>query len=248
MNLQTIFDDMCTNPSEIDVVILCGGLGRRLRSVFDGPKVLAKIGDTIFLDILIDNLLTYGFKNIILSVGYLRDQIKDHFNYNKKCHNYTIMFSEEQKPLGTGGALKKAKTLIRSNLFMVMNGDSICKVDLRDFVKFHIEKNAFLSIVLAHSSNVHDYGSVTIDDSQRITSFNEKVISKSKGIISTGIYLMEKKIFSYFPDQREFSLERDIFPKIINDMCYGFLTDDEFIDIGTPERYERAIHLIGDVK
>jgi len=237
---------MSTNLREIDVVILCGGLGKRLRPVvFGQPKVLAKIGEKTFLDILIHNLLLYGFKNIVLSVGYLKEQIKNHFNFNyDKNYHYTITFSEEEEPLGTGGALKKAKPLIRSNPFMVMNGDSICKVNFRNFVDFHIEKKALLSIILAHSRTAKDYGSVTLDDLQRITGFNEKITGKSENIINAGVYLMEKDIFSYMPKLNRFSLEYGLFPKIINNRCYGFLTESEFVDIGTPERYEKAINLL----
>ena len=231
-----------SNLNGIDVVILCGGLGKRLRPVvLDQPKVLAKIGEKTFLDILINNLLLYGFKNIILSVGYLEEQIKNHFNYDK---DYNISFSEEEEPLGTGGALKRAKTLIRSDPFIVMNGDSICNVDFRSFIDFHVEKDALLSIVLVRSKMSQDYGSVTLDDSQRITDFSEKIVGRSENIINAGIYLMEKDIFSYMPDQNRFSLEYDLFPKIVGDRCYGFLTESEFIDIGTPERYEKAIDLL----
>ena len=235
-----------TNLKEIDVVILCGGLGKRLRPVvFNQPKVLAKIGERTFLDILIDNLLLYGFKNIILSVGYLKEQIRNHFDPDKN-YDYTLTFSEEEEPLGTGGALKKAKPLIRSNPFMVMNGDSICKVNFRSFFDFHIEKRALLSIVLVRSNTAEDYGSVTLDGSGRITNFNEKVAgeSRSENIINAGVYLMEKDIFSYMANQNRFSLEYDLFPKIVNNRCYGFLTESGFIDIGTPERYKKAINLL----
>jgi NDP-sugar pyrophosphorylase family protein len=237
-----------TDSSEVDVVILCGGLGKRLRPVvFSQPKVLAKIGERTFLDILIDNLLLYGFKNIILSIGYLKEQIKKH--YDKK-YDYKITFSEEEEPLGTGGALKKAKTLIRSNPFMVMNGDSICNVNFRSFIDFHVEKKALLSIVLVRSKTAEDYGSVTLDDSHRITDFNEKVAggSRNENIINAGVYLMETDIFSYMPEQNTFSLEYDLFSKIINNRCYGFLTESEFIDIGTPERYENAKDMYGKGK
>jgi len=237
---------MSTNLKEIDVVILCGGLGKRLRPVvFGQPKVLAKIGEQTFLDILIDDPLMYGFKNIILSIGYLKEQIKNHFNFDyDKNYDYTITFSEEEKPLGTGGALKKAKPLIRSNPFIVMNGDSICKVNFRSFIDFHIEKKALLSIVLVRSKTAEDYGSVILDNSQRITGFNEKIAGKSENIINAGVYLMEKDIFSYMPKQNRFSLEYDLFPKIIKNRCCGFLTKSEFIDIGTPERYGKAINLL----
>ena len=239
-----IKNDM-TNLREIDVVILCGGLGKRLRPTFKGPKVLVKIGEKTFLDILIDNLLMNGFKNIILSVGYLKEQIKNHFNcdYNKS-HDCLITFSEEEEPLGTGGALKKAKTQIRSNPFMVINGDSICKVNFRSFIEFHIEKKALISIVLVRSNTVQDYGSVSLDDLQKITDFNEKIAGKSDNLINAGIYLMKKEIFAYMPKQKKFSLEYELFPQIIKNRCYGFLTESELIDIGTPERYEKAINLL----
>jgi len=235
---------MSTDLSKTDVVILCGGRGERLRSVIkEQPKVLAEVRGKVFLDILIDNILQYGFKHIILSVGYLREQIKNHFSNDENC-NYTITFSEEEKPLGTGGAIKNAKDIISSNPFIVMNGDSICKVDFKSFFDFHIKKEALLSIVLVRSKTTQDYGSVTLDDSGRITAFNEKIPGGSGNIMNAGIYLMGKDIFSYMPERDNFSLEYDLFPKIVNDMCYGFLTDGEFLDIGTPERYEKAKRMI----
>ncbi|MBU4492170.1 MAG: NTP transferase domain-containing protein, partial [Euryarchaeota archaeon] len=190
---------MTADLKEIDVVILCGGLGTRLKPVVsDRPKVLAKIGEKTFLDILIDSLTKQGFKNIILCVGYLKGQIKNHFDRDKE---YNIMFSEERETLGTGGALKKARSLIKSNPFMVMNGDSICKIDFRKFYDFHVNKKAILSMALVRTKAAQDFGSVIINDSQRITSFMEKVVSKDECLINAGIYLMQKDVFSYMPDE-----------------------------------------------
>jgi len=235
--------DIRTDLSKINVVILCGGLGKRLRPVvFGRPKVLAKIGNTTILDILMINLLVYGFKSIILSVGYLKEQIKNRFSFNKN-YDCIVRFSEEEEPLGTGGALKKAKPLIRSSPFMVMNGDSICKIDFRSFIDFHVEKKSLLSIVLARSRATQDYGSVNLNSSQRIVSFNEKVCTQSD-LINAGVYAMEKDIFCLMHKGNQFSLERDVFPQIINRRCYGFLTESELIDIGTPERYKKAKNMI----
>lgn len=236
---------------DIDVVILCGGLGTRLRPLIsDIPKVLAKIGNTTFLDILLGNISLYGLKNIILCIGHLKDHIKRHFdNYNSYCYgNYNIIFSEEKKPLGTGGALKNAELLIDSDPFIVMNGDSICNIDFREFLSFHINKKAILSMVLARSaistiSTVSkDYGTVILDDSSMIISFDEKSIENNDAMINAGIYIMQKDIFSHMPDKKVFSLEYDLFPKLCNNRCYGFMTNNEVIDIGTPERYKIAIN------
>lgn len=237
---------MTADLKEIDVVILCGGLGTRLKPVVsDRPKVLAKIGEKTFLDILIDGLTKQGFKNIILCVGYLKGQIKNHFDCDK---DYNIMFSEEEEPLGTGGALIKAKPLIKSNPFVVMNGDSICNMNFMEFFKFHTSKKGILSMVLARSKAVQDFGNVMLDSSQRITSFKEKVACKDECLINAGIYIMQKEVFSYMPDKNHFSLEYDLFPRLVDSNCYGFIIEDELIDIGTPERYEKAINLMRGTK
>ena len=144
MNPKKIVD----NLNEVDVIILCGGLGKRFRSVSSKrPKILAKIGNITLLDILINNISSYGTKNIILCVGYLKDQIKrycyDNY-YNNHIHNrdYNIKFSDEYNCLGTGGAIKNAKSLIINNPFIVMNGDSICNIDFKEFLDFHTKKKS----------------------------------------------------------------------------------------------------------
>lgn len=235
---------MCMRPDlkDIYVIILCGGLGKRLRpAVSDRPKVLAEIKDKTFLDILLDNLRGYGFKNIILCVGYLKEQIKDHFNYDK---DFNIIFSEEYESLGTGGALKNAGSLIKSDPFIVLNGDSICDLNFKDFLDYHVNKRALMSMVLTRLQNTGDYGNVVIDGSNRIISFEEKIDTKVECLINAGVYMMQKEVFSYMPEEEKFSLEYDLFPKLVNYKCYGFITENELIDIGTPERYKKAIHLI----
>lgn len=229
---------------EIDVVILCGGLGTRLSPVVsDRPKALAKIGETVFLDILMRNLGRQGFRNMILCVGHLRDQIKTHLNQNGKGAGRNIMFSEEEEPLGTGGALKKANPLIKSDSFMVLNGDSICKINFSDFYGFHTSKGGILSMALVRSRIVMGSGTVTVDGSQRITSFREKVADGGNGcLVNAGIYFMQRDVFSHMPDKNKFSLEYDLFPKLVKDeeKCYGFIMSGDFIDIGTPEGYKTA--------
>lgn len=234
--MKTIFN-------KIDAVILCGGKGTRLQSiVFDRPKALATFGDTTFLNILINSLKSHGFKRSILCVGYMKDQIKDHF---KNTDDIKILFSEEDVPLGTGGALKKAEPLIQSETFVVMNGDSICDINFQDFYGFHKNKKSLLSIALVRTKETKDYGSVIMNESHEIILFKEKVSNNSPCLVNAGVYLMQKEIFSYMPDVFQFSLEYDFFPKIIGEKCAGFIINSELIDIGTPDHYEKAVRLIG---
>jgi len=238
--------DMKPIFKEIDAIILCGGKGTRLQPIIsDRPKALAAFGDTTFLDILINSLKCHGFKRFILCTGYLKDQIKDHF---KEPKDIKILFSEENDPLGTGGALKKAESLIQSETFIVMNGDSICDINYHDFYYFHKNKNAMLSMALVRTKESKDFGSVVINESHEITRFKEKVATNNFCLINAGIYFMQKEIFSHMPDNSRFSLELDFFPHMIGVRCAGFIIDSELIDIGTPDRYKKAVQHIGGNK
>lgn len=228
----------------IDIIILCGGKGTRLQPVVsDRPKALAVFGNSTFIDILIKSLKKTGFNRFILCIGYMKDQIKDHF---KNTNDFSITFSEEEVPLGTGGALKKAQSLINSEDFIVMNGDSICEINFKDFYQFHKNSGSLLSIALVPAQDSRDFGSVFMDDRFNITSFKEKVATQNSGLINAGVYFMNKDIFDYMPEIQKFSLENDFFPNMVGKRCKGFIINCELIDIGTPERYEKAGHIIGE--
>lgn len=227
----------------IDVLVLCGGQGTRLRSVVaDKPKVLINLGGKPFLGILLENLASQGFRRVILSVGHLKEQIIDHFAANTD-KNIQIEFSTEDRPLGTGGAVKKAEPFIKSDHFLVMNGDALCLVDYQKFYETHLNKGALLSMVLKKVVDASNYGKVELDKSDKIIDFSEKGPGKKSGLMSAGIYFMHKDIFFHLPKENAFSLEYDFFPKILIQPCYGFVNKGEFIDIGTPEKYERANRL-----
>ena len=92
--------------------------------------------------------------------------------------------------------------------------------------------------------DISDYGHIEIDDFGRITNFREKSSKIGSGFVNAGIYLMHKDIFEYMPGEERFSLEQDLFPKILDKNCFSYITDKEFIDIGTPERYLKAAQIL----
>ncbi len=230
--------------SKIDVVILCGGYGKRLQDVIkDIPKPMAKIKRRPFLSILIDFIASYGFKRFILCTGYKADIVERY--YSQRYNNLIIEFSREEKPLGTGGAIKNAKKYIKSNPFLVANGDSFCKINLKEFVDFHFKKVALISMAVTNTDICDDYGVITINGLQRIVEFNEKAKGYKNRLINAGVYLLQREIFSLMPRKNNFSIERDFFPQIIKRNLYAFETQESVTDIGTPERYEKAKHLLG---
>ncbi len=231
-------------PENLDVVILCGGAGKRLKSVIkDRPKPMAEVAGRPFLDILIDYAAAFGFKRFILCAGHMGDVIKRY--YQKKGLPVRVIISQEKEPLGTAGAIKNARHAIKSSPFLVLNGDSLCKTDLVKFIGFYEEKNASFSMVLARSKGGSDYGRVDIDNSGRIISFNEKREARQNDLINAGIYLLDAGIFSVIPSGKRSSLEHDIFPEITEGGFYGCITEEELIDIGTPDRYLAAQQTAG---
>jgi NDP-sugar pyrophosphorylase family protein len=226
-------------PQDIDVVILCGGLGTRLQGVIDDrPKSMAEINDRPFLDILVDYVARYGFTRFILCTGFKGDLIKRH--YETKRSGLVFLISEEKIPLGTAGAIKNAESFIESDTFIVLNGDSLCEIDIKDFLSFHIGKKALISIVLTTIKNSMDFGVVRLDRHQKIIGFGEKVMMHGDGLVNTGIYVFDRKILKEIPSSGKRSLEHDIFPGILDKAIYGYVTEKKLLDIGTPERLEIA--------
>jgi D-glycero-alpha-D-manno-heptose 1-phosphate guanylyltransferase len=227
-------------PSEkIDVIILAGGLGTRLKSVVpDLPKALSPINGRPFLDYILDFLNESGLaKSVILTVGYMAEQIVEKYS-SRREYDFEFRFSKEETLLGTGGAIKKALRCSTTDDVMVLNGDSYADVHVKDVISFHREKSASMTIVVKRIGNPDKYGLVEFNNDQRITSFNEKLTGATEGHINAGIYLFKREIFNGVEEDRAISLERELMPFFINNHgVYAFATGGKFIDIGTPETY-----------
>jgi len=211
---------------------LAGGAGTRLRSlVKDVPKPMADINGKPFICYLLDYLAAYDVKKILLSVGYKYEAIKDYFGVQYK--NMNIKYVIEDKPLGTGGALKKALMAAEGEEFMVLNGDTFFNIDLRKMIDFHHAEDSILTIAVKDS---------------RVVGFEEKTFKRC-GYINGGVYAMKKTISGFFdPDKDAFSFEVDFLHKKINNIRpFAFISDDYFIDIGMPDDYKKAQEELGPI-
>ncbi len=226
----------------VRVIILAGGLGTRLRSVVsDVPKVLVDIEGKTILDRIITNLLKQGFYDIVLSVGYMKEKVREHIEKQLFLKEVKLNFLEEESALGTGGAIKRALNNFPCKTTLVLNGDTFFPIDYSIFVGKHIEKGAQASICLRWVDNVGDFGMVSIGEDNRITGFNEKTKEDKSGFINGGAYIFQKDIFEDFSLPEAFSIEKDFFEKYVREMrAYGFAFSDYFVDIGTPENYKKA--------
>jgi len=225
--------------SEITVVILAGGLGTRLRPVVSSrPKVLAKVLGRPFLTHLFDQLDRAGARQVVLCTGYMADSVREEIGeFYRSLH---IEYSIEDAPLGTGGALRLALSLIKSDTVMVMNGDSYVNADLKTFLAWFLRKDTVAALLLAKTLDTSRYGRVVIASDDRIETFEEKGGIKGDGWINAGIYLLQKKFVETIPPGKAFSLERESFPSLIGKKLYGYRCEGEFIDIGTPKSFLKA--------
>lgn len=223
---------------KIAVMILAGGYGTRLHSVVpDLPKVLADVNGRPFLSYLLDQLCLSRVNSVIICTGYRGEMIVKAFQYKYK--DLKLFFSKEPEPLGTAGALKFSLDSCNAEHILVMNGDSFLDTDLISFQKWHYQKRADCSLLLTHVKSSERYGFVKTDTDGRIKVFEEKGIEKS-GWINAGVYIFRREIIASIPNNRMVSLENEIFPQLIGKDFYAFKAHGSFIDIGTPQSYEKA--------
>jgi D-glycero-alpha-D-manno-heptose 1-phosphate guanylyltransferase len=223
----------------VNVVILTGGKGTRLRSVLsDKPKVLAEVNSRPFLTYILDQLIKFDFREVVFCSGYMADAIGSYFGSHYKQLN--IEYSREETPLGTGGALRHALPKLSSSILLVMNGDSYVDANLVTFVKSFSQKRLIAKMLLTEVDDVSRFGSVQFSNEMMITSFKEKGAQKGPGWINAGVYLLKKSLIEEIPEERFFSLEKDLFPELSGRGLFGYCTNGDFIDIGTPDSYATA--------
>ena len=228
-------------------VILAGGMGTRLQPItFEVPKPLLTVHDKTLLEHLFDLFKKYGVKDIILSIGYKGDKIKQAIGNGRKF-GVNVSYVEESKALGTGGPLKFAKSLLKDT-FICSNADELKDLDLTDMYLFHKENKAAVTIALASVPDPSSYGVARLQGN-RILEFVEKP-TKDKApsnLINSGLYIMEPEIIDEIPDGFSM-LEKDVFPKLAKEeRLYGYPFSGQWLNTGTLELYENAIKKWKDI-
>ena len=226
--------------ADIDVVILAGGLGTRLRPVLPSlPKVLAPVGARTFLDILLDRLAGFGASRVILALGHLAGEVKNYLERYPRA-DMTVLSFVEPEPLGTAGAIRFVRPQIQSDTVMILNGDSLVDADLCAFVAAHRAAGLEGTLLCARVPDTARYGTVAFDMEGRIAAFREKTGEGVPGAINAGVYLMERALLDRIKDGSGSSLERDVFQTLPAGTLAAQTGDFPFLDIGTPEDLKRA--------
>lgn len=227
----------------LEAIILAGGFGTRLAPILSHlPKTLAPIQGTPFLQLLFHQLEQSGLvSKVILALGYKAADIESFLKTQK--YSFKVDLSIEPTPLGTGGALLYALPKTTAPTLLVLNGDSYFDLSLLNFIAFHREKKADLTIACHKVDDISRYGSIEIDPSSRILNYREKSPISEPGWINAGLYLIEKPLLTPF-QLKPYSIEKDLFPQFLSKRIYAYQQEATFIDIGTPNSYNQAQQIL----
>lgn len=226
----------------MEVIILAGGLGTRLRSVVsEVPKCMAPVAGKPFLWYLLKYLTKYSVNRVILSVGYLREVIFDWVKEHQQEFPFDFDYAIEEEPLGTGGGIKLALSKTNDPNVIILNGDTFFDVDLDALRQYHCISKKNITLALKLKRNFKRYGTVSLDNMYgTIISFNEKQYC-DEGLINGGVYVVNcnAPIFEGLPEK--FSFETAVLePQCAAHNLQGIVQDGYFIDIGIPEDYGKA--------
>ena len=222
-----------------EAIVLVGGQGTRLRSVVsDVPKPLAQVAGKPFLCRLLDRLVADGMQHVVLASGYMADKIQAEIG-DEWC-GIPISHVIEDRPLGTGGALKNATRALQSDTGVhVFNGDTWLEYSPAALRAIVTDTGAAIGMALAQVDDVGRYGAVKLQD-EHVIGFEEKG-GQGAGHINAGCYFISAAALAAMQDEPPFSFEERILrPACLAGQVVALTQTRGFIDIGVPEDYHRA--------
>lgn len=225
-------------------VIMAGGSGTRLRPLTCNlPKPMVPVAGKPMAEHIVNLLKEHGFDDIVFTLHYLPDAIRDHFGDGSEFGVKISYSVEEGKPLGTAGCVKAIQDHLDST-FIVISGDSLTDMDLGKALAFHKEKKSKATLILKRMENPLDYGVVITDNEGRIQRFVEKPGASEifSDTVNTGTYILEPEMMLYVVMGREQDFSNDLFPLLLlrNEPMYGYVADGYWCDIGNLAVYRQA--------
>lgn len=235
----------------MQAIIMAGGKGTRFQEVSTTiPKILIPVGGKPLLDHVLSYLKKYDIDNVIICTGHLGDKVKEHIG--QMDFGLRIQISNEDKPLGTAGALH----LIRDKLedeFFIIYGDEYSTVNLRKMFKFHRGKNSDATMAVHRSDHPEDSTVVKINGSGKVVNLVEKPGSnwrKYGNLTITPLFILKKEAISFIEKGMEVDLTKDVFPKMLKNgkSLFGYVTNEFIKDIGTLKRFKQVQNYLNKQK
>jgi len=221
-------------------VILAGGMGTRLRPYTTVlPKPLVPVKDKPIMEIVINQLVKHGIKEIYITTGHLAELIVAYFGSGEKF-GIDINYSREEKPLGTAGPLGMIKEEL-TDTFLMMNGDILTDLNYSEIIEFHKKSKATATIGITKRNVNIDYGVVEFTKEHQINKWIEKPTIDYH--VSMGIYVLEPKVLDYIPEDTKYDLPQLVIDLIEKrELVKAFVYEGYWLDIGLVEDYQKAIN------
>src|SRR5215212_4870254 len=234
-------------------IVLAAGKGTRLFP-FTGeiPKPMAPVVDTPIIRHIFDLLARYGVTEARVNVHYLADALLEAYGHHSHRNGMSVRLLREDKLYGTAGGVKKlaqeeeevASLGKFEQTFVVVSGDALTDVDIKELLAFHKKKGALASIALHRVYDTSEFGVVEVDEEGGILGFQEKPPPEEaiSTLANTGIYVFEPEVLEYVPRNRFFDFAKDVFPRLLEEgeRFFGYQGEFYWSDIGTLEAYRQA--------
>lgn len=226
-------------------VIMAGGSGTRLRPLTCNlPKPMVPVANKPMALHIVNLLKKHGFDEIIFTLHYLPEAIKDYFGDGSEFGCKISYSVEEGKPLGTAGCVKAIQDHLKDGTFIVISGDTLTDIDISAAMKFHKERKSKATLILKRVPNPFEYGLVITDAEGRIQRFLEKPGASEifSDTANTGTYILEPEVLKYIVMGKEEDFSNDVFPLLLlrNEPMYGYVSDAYWCDIGNLQMYRQA--------
>ncbi|HEX8753168.1 MAG TPA: NDP-sugar synthase [Solirubrobacterales bacterium] len=227
----------------MQAIVLVGGEGTRLRPLTaEIPKPALTLVDRPFLAYMIEWLAAHGVSEAVLACGFRPDVLREALGDGEHA-GVKLTYVVEPERRGTAGAIRFAADALGERLedrFLAVNGDVLTDLDLDVLMRDHEERGARASLALHPVEDSAAYGLVTRDAEGRVLEFLEKTGERAPGEVNAGAYCLERSVLELIPPDREVSIEREVFPRLVGEGLFGTLLEGYWMDIGTPERYLQA--------
>jgi mannose-1-phosphate guanylyltransferase / phosphomannomutase len=228
---------------EMKAVVMAGGQGTRLRPLTSNqPKPMVPIVGKPCMEHIVELLRMHGFEDIVVTLAFMPQAIRSYFGAGES-QGVSIRYSVEESPAGTAGSVKLAEDAL-DEPFLVISGDALCDIDLGELVRFHEEKEAFVTIALKSVDNPLEFGIVVTDSDGRIERFLEKPSwgQVFTDTINTGIYVLDPEVLRHVPTDRPFDFSKELFPLLLEmgKPLYGHVAHGYWQDIGNLDQFRQA--------
>jgi mannose-1-phosphate guanylyltransferase len=233
----------------VQALILVGGEGTRLRPLTSTvPKPVVTLVDRPFMAYMLEWLRGHGVDDVILSCGFMADGVREVLG-DGSALGVRVRYVEEPEPLGTGGALKYAEDLLDERFFM-LNGDVLSDMDLTAQLRQHVQTGARATLALMAVDDPSAFGLVRRHPDGSVKQFLEKPSADQvldTNLVNAGAYILEREVLGGMaPAGTRISIEREVFPTLVDKGLYGYEATGYWLDIGTPQRYLQATFEILD--